>query len=264
MPLTGLHTNWIYGSYTNDRDHEIKIWENARLAGGNLTWLNAHVDEVAHHIAVGYGYDLFENLNTLQTDLAGFVTTTSDLNMVYTLVNDYMHNGNPNHYSLPGLAAAINNYFDLGTESKAAELLDFKLSKYEAALDGALGGHNQLADSRERAAVMSLIYNMTQPKSSSIRSTIPATLDAITYDNRAEAWYEIRYNSNSGKSASQGIANRRYKEADLFGLYDTDRYDVTEAEAKEIMRMYTRYERERLYGLSNYGEELAGRIGVRP
>jgi hypothetical protein len=62
MPLTGLHTDWIHGSYANDRDYEIKRWENATLADGDLTLLNAHVDSVANHIAVGYGYDLFENL----------------------------------------------------------------------------------------------------------------------------------------------------------------------------------------------------------
>ncbi|MBI5213889.1 MAG: hypothetical protein HY957_11070, partial [Nitrospirae bacterium] len=64
-------------------------------------------------------------------------------------------------------------------------------------------------------------------------------LTALENDNRAEAWYEIRYNSNGGSTRSRGIANRRYAESDLFSLYDAGSF--TPAEAKEIMRMYTKH-----------------------
>jgi hypothetical protein len=42
---------------------------------------------------------------------------------------------------------------------------------------------------------------------------------AINNGNRAEAWFQIRYGSNSGSSASGGIAKRRYYESDLFGVF---------------------------------------------
>ena len=64
-------------------------------------------------------------------------------------------------------------------------------------------------------------------------------LTALENDNRAEAWFEIRYNSNGGSTRSRGIANRRYAESDLFGLYDSGSF--TPDEAKEIMRMYTKH-----------------------
>ena len=49
----------------------------------------------------------------------------------------------------------------------------------------------------------------------------------------------IRYNSNGGRSRSSGVANRRYREANLFGLYDDDA--LTEAGSKAAYRMFTRH-----------------------
>ncbi len=87
-----------------------------------------------------------------------------------------------------------------------------------------------LRGTEELEALVSLKYNGIN---------FPATAKAILQDNRAEAWYEIRYNSNGGSSKSSGIANRRYSEADLFGLYDSGPF--TPVEAKEVLRMYTRH-----------------------
>ena len=47
----------------------------------------------------------------------------------------------------------------------------------------------------------------------------PTLQHDILSGNRAEAWYEIRYDSNGGTSRSQGIANRRYEESQVFGLF---------------------------------------------
>ncbi|MBI3399768.1 MAG: hypothetical protein HY026_11150 [Deltaproteobacteria bacterium] len=80
---------------------------------------------------------------------------------------------------------------------------------------------------------------MVDPVASKISNKIPATIAAIKNDNRAEAWYEIRYNSNSDGQH----ANRRYSEADMFGLYDTGAI-FTDAEAKEVVRMYTEHRGE--------------------
>ncbi|MBU2591193.1 MAG: hypothetical protein KKC21_04145, partial [Nitrospinae bacterium] len=67
-------------------------------------------------------------------------------------------------------------------------------------------------NSQEYIAVMSLFYN----GEGLVDSTNRWLAKAIINDNRAEAWYQIRYQSNLN-----GIhASRRYQEADLFGLYD--------------------------------------------
>lgn len=75
MALSGLHTNWIYGSYQEDRDTEVKISENDILFSTKTSDLNAHCVGISKthpdgvSIDVGYGYDLFQNLNNLITDL---------------------------------------------------------------------------------------------------------------------------------------------------------------------------------------------------
>ena len=123
----------------------------------------------------------------------------------------------------------------LTDEPTATKLLGMKLTKYETALDTALGGHSQLADSKDRIAIISLLYTMVDPVADKISKKIPSTIAAIQNDNRAEAWFEIRYGSNGdGQHAS-----RRYAEAHLFGLYDSGGTFTDPNEAKEVMRMYT-------------------------
>ncbi|MEW6246292.1 MAG: calcium-binding protein [Nitrospirota bacterium] len=63
----------------------------------------------------------------------------------------------------------------------------------------------------------------------------PKLLAALEADDRAEAWYQVRYQSNA-----DGVhANRRYREADVFGLYGSG--PISDLEAKEVLEMFTRY-----------------------
>jgi RTX calcium-binding nonapeptide repeat (4 copies) len=65
---------------------------------------------------------------------------------------------------------------------------------------------------------------------------------ALWNDDRTEAWYEIRYNSNSDKQAPNlrdGIANRRYRESDLFNLYNDG--PLGEEDYKSAYRTFTRH-----------------------
>ncbi|MBI4989786.1 MAG: hypothetical protein HZC23_13310, partial [Rhodocyclales bacterium] len=91
---------------------------------------------------------------------------------------------------------------------------------------------------------------------------------ALWNSNRAEAWYEIRYNSNNGSSRSPGIAKRRYYESELFGIYNNSA-SVQVDEAKEVFRMFSlhrsdieRYEQR--YGVDFDGNAGWDRINGRP
>jgi len=247
MALTGLQTNWQNGSYLNDRDRFIKENENLGLANGSdLSGLRPHFDgrdDGRGSIAIGYGFDLLVNDNTTinnsLTEANGQATTLTAADITLLAQARARRNARTATGSyLIGVASQLS--VSLISEPAATTLLDLKLIQYEAALDGALGGLAQLASSKERIAIISLLYTMTWPNANAIADTIPSTIKAIQNDNRAEAWYEIRYNSN----ADNGHTARRYQEADLFGLYDggTLTADEQTAEAKEIMRMYTRYE----------------------
>jgi Ca2+-binding RTX toxin-like protein/GH24 family phage-related lysozyme (muramidase) len=68
----------------------------------------------------------------------------------------------------------------------------------------------------EFAALASLYYNQTA--SNPLIATGTTLLKALQNGNRAQAWFQIRYRSNGGQSASAGIAKRRYYESQLFGL----------------------------------------------
>jgi GH24 family phage-related lysozyme (muramidase) len=127
--------------------------------------------------------------------------------------------------------------FKFNNETESKNAFDAIIGSYESRVDSRLGY------SKERIALVSLAYNSKTGATDLLGGKLMA---AINNDNRAEAWYEIRYNSNLNKIH----ANRRYQEADLFGLYDSGTLtpDQQTAQAKEIMRMFTRYEVENLSG----------------
>ena len=239
MALTGLHTNWENVSYTTDRNQFLKEHENPILAGGGSYGLTPYFDG---SIAIGYGYDLLVHtnaqINSLLTSMGMPSLSTADATRLDqaraqvragTATTTYLRDDVANQLTLT-----------LPNEAAAETILATLLNQYETALDTALGGHNQLPDSKERIAILSLLYTMVDPVASKISSKIPSTIAAIQNDNRAEAWYEIRYNSNGGSSKGQGIANRRYTEADLFGLYD-EAAGVNDTQARDVYRMYTQH-----------------------
>ncbi|MBU0633007.1 hypothetical protein KKA17_10220 [bacterium] len=246
MALSNTHTNWAHGSYTNDRDYYLKEKENSDLFGDGVTNLNAH-DDNNGHLAFGYGYDLFANVNNLTTELRPYVSAVGggDVDVALAEVQNLIRNYNSSTTTLDGLANQINAQITLGTEANAAELLASKATNYETALSAVLGTDN-LPQSKERAAIISVLYNLaggdTQAQlETAIRTQIPSTIQAIRDNNRVAAWYEIRYRSNADSQADtieRGIANRRVNESDTFGLYGSaDGITPTnDNEAKNVIR----------------------------
>jgi len=84
-------------------------------------------------------------------------------------------------------------------------------------------------DTAEYKILMSLFYN------SETKLVGQALLKALGANggtsNRAEAWFEIRYNSNADKMN----APRRYAESQIFRLYNTT---ISSDDAKEVYRMF--------------------------
>jgi hypothetical protein len=73
--------------------------------------------------------------------------------------------------------------------------------------------------SAEKAVLLSLSWNSKDGSRSLLGSGLG---EAIATGNRAAAWFEIRYGSNSSKQAAtlrEGLAKRRFVEAEFFGLY---------------------------------------------
>lgn len=96
----------------------------------------------------------------------------------------------------------------------------------------------------DRLAIVDMAYNGILSGSNRFRAAFDA-------GDRAEAWYELTFNSNYGNariSSGSGIMRRRYLEGELFGLYDkedgTPGFRPSEVEALRIFRMFTKHENQ--------------------
>jgi hypothetical protein len=58
MALSGIHTNWVNGSYDSDKVNYFKTKENVDLLNTGTIGLTPYQDG---SIAIGYGYDLLKN-----------------------------------------------------------------------------------------------------------------------------------------------------------------------------------------------------------
>lgn len=115
-------------------------------------------------------------------------------------------------------------------ETQMETLFNRVVVSYRDILAGKIGESlvEQWDQSWELIALLSLTYNNPGLIG-------PGLKGALTNGNRAEAWYQIRQNSNGGRS--NGIAKRRYFEAYTFGLYN-DAGDVSREEGEAVLAMY--------------------------
>lgn len=99
--------------------------------------------------------------------------------------------------------------------------------------------------SEERIALTSVAYNRGENKLlGDARNKEHPVMDAIRSGDRAEAWYQIRYNCwGTDRDYEGGLRKRRFAEAQIFGLYD-DPTNVSRDEARNVIAMFKRHEKE--------------------
>ena len=149
------------------------------------------------------------------------------------------------------LASIVQGFSIVGVDGNS-----FSDTSKQAQLDAILNANGSPVphDTREYMALMSLFYNSLHETGPDALIG-PKLLAALAAGNRAEAWYEIRYDSNNGLSASPGIAKRRYYESQVFGLYGT--YDQpTFEEATQAYQMLTAHRAAILQYENTYGGEI--------
>ncbi len=256
MALTGLHSNWLTGSYAGDREYILRATENNSLfRGQNVAQnLRAHFDR-SNSIALGYGLDLLVNsdttINSYLTAAGLAVLTPQDATV---LAQARAYRSSRLASGLPVDPVQMTTYesqlsLDLLTDANARGLLNVVANAYELKLIQDLtasgmstGDINSFVGTREFTALLSLKFNGVSPVVRDANGNYLRNrkmLDAIIQGDRAEAWFQIRYNSNGNDLA--GLAKRRFFEADTFGLYSagTSSITITDAEAKGVFRMYT-------------------------
>lgn len=142
---------------------------------------------------------------------------------------------------------AVPKTFAFSSDAEIQAALTALSPRYERAIDTWLAG---IPNSTERAVLFSMAYNAPSLLGPKLKA-------AILAGDRAEAWYEIRYNSNG--SGHAGIANRRYVEAEQFKLFASEG-TATTAEALDAGRMYAAHREKILSYEGRFDADTAGRI----
>lgn len=114
------------------------------------------------------------------------------------------------------------------TEAESDRLFVASLQEYEGP---AISAGLPLSD--ERVALVSVTYNRGV---GALRNH--AVVDALRDQERAEAWYQLRYNCwGSNEDVEGGLRKRRFAESEILGLYD-DPANVGVREAADVYAMY--------------------------
>ena len=215
---------------------------------------------------IGIGFNLKANMDAV---LRGFKILPSDPKTPLSAVeqayrDEFQAIVNASHASNVALNAALNEVmsrhyadtrilaanrtrssFQFLNDTEIRGVFDELIPSYETKVNNWFTG---IPESPERAILVSLAWN----NASALLGN--GLKNALISGNRAEAWYEIRYNSNGDKLG--GIAKRRYYESELFGLYDNPT-SISDQEAKQVFRMYTEHKVEIDAYESTYGAQIA-------
>lgn len=219
--------------------------ERLRLVIAETESLHTRAQDVGDGKAtIGWGYTFNRNNNEAIWLASGIALSDDEWRQIRAID---AASGNPARTRL-GLAFARQ----MGA-AEANELLVASTAEYAVHADR-LG----MPLSRERLALTSVTYNRGADQMQD-----HPLLDAIESGNRAEAWYQLRYNCwGSNASAEAGLRKRRLVEAQVFGLYD-DPANVRADEAKQVMQMLTLH-RDHIQSVeSRWGETLTGEAGTR-
>lgn len=270
MALKSTHNNWTHGSYNNDRDYSIKKSENAPLLKYKTKeYLGVEEDGGNNPgLAIGYGYDLKTHYTTIQDDLDGYLESGVSITDWQVEVLKSWATGSKieNPYppskkdsdvnpSLIGKVASRqdveNEWSDiyLASEEKASDLLDVEVDKFEEILTSKLG-KDDVPKSRERAALISQLYNM---------GSIPSTISIIKNNGndpgqRANVWYQMRFKSNL--KGSNGIQNRRDRESAMFGLYQNGNAPKDDEEAKAVLYVLNKHRSSIVNDMADLGRSV--------
>lgn len=226
--MIGYHEVSATG-YVQCRNTVVKTFENPQLALGRNLAVMGNIVDVLGNPTVGYGYDLTRHdLPTIQAAFTAACGGT--LSPTAQAALEEIGTWKAGHLTAAALCAwrpETPLFDDAAATRLLSQVLD---SEYEGVLDRALARTAGLAvpRSRERAALLSLVYN------GGGGMVGPGLRGALAAGNRALAWWEIRYDSNAGNVG--GLAVRRCFEGDLFGLYD-DPATPTAAERQQIQAL---------------------------
>lgn len=196
---------------------------------------------------IGYGYTFNRSDNVAIWTAAGITLSASELAALQAL------DAAP---SSTRTALALSSFTRSLSRTDAQALLTQTYPQYESPAI-ALG----MPLSLERAAFVSLAYNRGVGRVNSMTEFAAA----VQGSNRAEAWFQIRYNALGTTAAAfrDGVAKRRFTEAQVFGLYDNPIATPSLTEVKQVYSMLTSHRAGILAYEANYGAPPDGTNATR-
>jgi hypothetical protein len=227
-------TTYLTGSYNGDKVFLLKVAENnALFRGRSSKGLSATLDTNAspNSLVMGYGYDLVANKSTALSDLAAAGATISNPNALQAALSSLSRSGGVSQATAQNIAGLVS----LPNEQAATTLLQTALASREHSFDTFTQsvGLGVIPQSKQRVALMDLWYQ-GQMKYFGTSSSPSMLTRALIDGNRAEAWYEIRYNSAANGG---GVIARRYVDAQMFRLFSNP--NPSAAETIQAYQMLT-------------------------
>jgi len=203
----------------------------------------APYDAEDHKATIGFGYTFNRDNNLELWDRAGVQLSQAERQQLIAIDR-----------ALDGQKTALGLAFDVRiTREEARSLLEnASFSTYERPATNL-----EMPFSDERAVVVSLTYNRGDGR---MATHMQGFNDAIADGDRAEAWYQLRYNSkgtNDNPDAQLGLRARRNMESEIFGLYN-DPLDVSSDEARSVYRMFQLHRDDILKSERDWGVDLDG------
>jgi GH24 family phage-related lysozyme (muramidase) len=196
--------------------------------------------------SIGYGYTFNRNNNVALWTAAGINLTPAQRQLLQKIDNA------PENQKT-NLALTWSRAI---TIDEARALLRQTYPRYE-------GPANALAMpiSLERVAFVSVAYNRGVGH---LDERMWGFYQAIRDGDRAEAWFQIRYNAlgNQKPATVNGIAVRRYLESEVFGLYD-DPNNVSAQAAISVFKMFQRHRTAIANHEARFGVKFDGTNGTK-
>ncbi len=238
---------------------------------GGAPSLNVYVDSVGI-ATIGAGFNIHAQAAAILTTLLGRAPTLAERTAIEnatsgTFTRDAAGNTAVQNALNTALRTATGNNslsFNFANNQEVQDTFGLIADPFEKRVEAWLPG---IPNSRERLVFLDLAYNNIVGAGQS-----PSLRTAVINGDRAEAWFQIRYDSNGGASQGVGIAKRRFYESSLFGL-SADLSAPTALEAKSAYQLLsarraTIMAYESLWGLNPDGavgsnKDKNGRTGLQ-
>src|SRR3989442_4460812 len=194
---------------------------------------------------IGYGYTFVRSNNLQLWQNAGITLTADEITLLQS-IDAAQTRSQKNSLALQFTRSI--------SQTEANNLLRQTYPEFEGPANTLL-----MPASPERAAFVAITYNRGE---GNVNSRMQDFFTAIRNQNRAEAWFELRYNSwGIDVSVEAGLRAARLVESQIFGLYDNPA-SVAASESQQVYAMLQAHRAKIYKDESRWGVNPDGTTGT--